>query len=279
MRKRVAPLRGFKTFPEVSEILELQKLVWAREQELRTLLTPRNALLFPGGLLGASSDANARPRNLGAAVVNAFSAPIRSHSVFKWLQHSTGYAEAAKALAQRTMGDDSREALAEIIFLDCALTWFALTVSGAKSGWRPKGASNSQKESAIKHAQSLAAALENLSFEDFEDTATLKRMLMTLCSELQNKSKRNYSGPKARERLILIGLAYSLLRVPGLSETARRRARTDDAPIVEIVKHLATVYGLDVGHRTVQRYVAEARKRQRESLARALEKYVPAPGK
>jgi hypothetical protein len=257
-------------FPALNAVLELQDLVHARERDLAQQLqsSPRfNRLYGLGrpppiiGLLGAP--AAPEPKNLALAV-DPLSPEIRSHTVFRWLQSSPAFVRARRAFARRKLADDAdgTEAIVEIRFLRDVLAWFSLTVSASTSGWKPKGPSAKQKRDATKHARALLTDLKHVSLNHYSDNDTLKRLLITLCEQLAN-AKRSYSGARALERQVLEQLSFSLLATHGLTSPLA----------VEIIESLAEVFGFNAAHRSVQRYVANAKAEHVQLTTRYLSEF------
>lgn len=247
-------MSGSQRFPSWDDLIALHRTVYERMAQIDTV----SSLGLPDKVMAPSL----RRKKGKANVIRAtelLGPSIATLRAFSWLQGRDGYRAASEIFtSSQRNGTAQARVRAEIHFLDSVLVCLSTVLFSELTGWLPQSVPVARKRAANKHAGELLDDLRHVSLRSPEDSATLRRLLLTFKAELDQRKKRDYAGPKALERFVLQNLALSLLGKGALTS----------ARIADILENLADAFHLPIGNRTAQRYVEAAQEEHRELLER-----------
>ncbi len=233
------------------QLLVLDQALTKRGEELE----PGNALAlkFTGLLSTPPKPSNsAEPRN----VEDPLGPTVRSQRGFQWLQAQQEFTDASVLFDEISGASELpawQIAIAKVRFLQAIAFWAGVALSAPD--WRPPTVSVDLKRRTVATSKQLLELMEQgVTPSNVVEELSLKNSLRRLIDELSAPAPREYSGPSARQKAILEGLALSLLRI-GLAPSQ----------VVTVIDGVALMLGFSPKHRTVQRYVHEANKLRRTS--------------
>ena len=178
-----------------------------------------------------------------------FTEEICKHSGFIWLFRQSEFDEAFQYFAQQIEkikpGEWQIIVLKKMKFLYyfAGIGWQAFSDSISL----PRKITTSEKARAVEIAKELLIFVKaGIGRPDYPVMENLEDPLTEFVKQIQSETKREYSGPTDRPKEILLRLARIIQRL-GMKQR----------DVVRIVDAASAVFGFDVGHRTVQRYVTE----------------------
>jgi len=178
-----------------------------------------------------------------------FTEEICKHPGFIWLFRQSEFDAAFQYFEQRIEKNEPGEW--EIVSLKMQFL-HSFAGSGwqafSDSSWLPRKISTSEKVRAVEIAIELLIFVKaGLGRPDYPVMENLEDPLTKFVEQIQIEKKREYSGPTNRQKEILLRLARTIQTL-GLKQR----------DVVRLVDAGSAVFGFDLSHRTVQRYVSES---------------------
>ncbi len=177
-----------------------------------------------------------------------FTKQICKHPGFIWLFRQSEFDAAFQYFEQRTEKNNPGEwqivsLKMEFLYSFAGYGWQALSDSRRL----PRKISTSEKERAVEIAIELLIFVKaGLGRLDYPVMENLEDPLTKFVKQIQIETKREYSGPTNRQKELLLRMARTIALL-GMKPR----------DVVRLVEAGSAVFGFDLSHRTIQRYVSE----------------------